>query len=117
MRHVITGGAGFTGRVRGQMLAARGDEVMLFDHRAPAWPDASPRIQGDVRRPEDLVGIWLRRGDVVHHLAARRFADAVPRTARGAWFSEVNVACTREVPAAMCRGGAGLLVFFSTDMV
>lgn len=117
MRHVITGGAGFTGRVLARMLADRGEQVVLFDQRLPAWPDAPPCIQGDIRRPEDLDRIGLQPGDVVHHLAARQFADAVPRRGREAWFNEINVLGTREVLAAMRRGGANRLVFFSTDMV
>jgi len=114
MRHVITGGSGFTGQVLARALAARGEAVLIFDRTPPAC--ASPFLPGDVTLAADLDRIGLREDDAVYHLAARQFADAVPRDGRDAWFDAVNVAGTREVLAAMRRGGARRLVFFSTDM-
>jgi dTDP-glucose 4,6-dehydratase len=64
----------------------------------------------------DLDRLAMGLEDVVYHLAARQFADAVPRTGRDEWFAAVNVVGTREVLAAMQRGGTHKLVFFSTDM-
>ncbi len=116
MRHVITGGSGFTGRHLAKHLEERGEEVVLFDLRVPAFDHTAVFVQGDVTAAEDLDRVGLRPGDVVYHLASRQFADAVPRRDRTAWFEAVNVAGTREVLGAMSRGGAGKLVFFSTDM-
>jgi nucleoside-diphosphate-sugar epimerase len=116
MRHVITGGSGFTGRYLANFLLRRGDDVVLFDRRPPSFDHTAVFIQGDATVAGDLDRIGLRPGDVVYHLAARQFADAVPRVNRTAWFEAVNVAGTREVLAAMARGGANKLVFFSTDM-
>jgi nucleoside-diphosphate-sugar epimerase len=116
MRHVITGGSGFTGRYLASFLLERGDDVVLFDRRPPGFDHSAVFIHGDATVAGDLDRLGLRPGDVVYHLAARQFADAVPRLNRTAWFEAVNVEGTREVLAAMARGGANKLVFFSTDM-
>jgi len=115
-RHVITGGSGFTGRHLANFLLRRGDDVVLFDRRPPSFDHTGVFVLGDATVAGDLDRIGLRAGDVVYHLAARQFAEAVPRVNRTAWFEAVNVAGTREVLAAMARGGANRLVFFSTDM-
>ena len=116
MRHVITGGSGFTGRYLADFLRQRGHEVIPFDLRPPPFEHGGTWVQGDVTVVGDLDKLGLRRGDVVHHLAGRQFADAVPRLNRAAWFDAVNVVGTRELLTAMSLGGANLLVFFSTDM-
>jgi nucleoside-diphosphate-sugar epimerase len=116
MRHVITGGSGFTGQYLARFLLRRGDDVVVFDRRPPSFDHSAVFIEGDATVAGDLDRLGLRPGDVVYHLAARQFVDAVPRVNRTAWFEAVNVAGTREVLAAMARGGANKLVFFSTDM-
>ena len=119
MRHVITGGSGFTGAALTNQLLERGDEVVNFDLKSPADPGlaSSTRfICGDVRKHDDLAKLELGRDDVVYHLAARQFADAVPRRGRDAWFFETNVQGTQNVVDAMHAGGASHLVYFSTDM-
>ena len=116
MRHVITGGSGFTGRCLASFLVRRGDEVVLFDCRPPTFDHRAIYIPGDATVASDLDRLGLRPGDVVYHLAARQFADAVPRLNRTAWFEAVNVEGTRQVLSAMARSGANKLVFFSTDM-
>jgi dTDP-glucose 4,6-dehydratase len=119
VRHVITGGSGFLGQSLARMLAAKGERVVLFDLAEPR--DRSERriesfVKGDVTAAADLDRLGLKPGDVVHHLAARQFADAVPWRGRYEWFSAVNVAGTREVIAAMIRAGADRMVYVSTDM-
>jgi nucleoside-diphosphate-sugar epimerase len=119
VRQVITGGAGFLGQRLARLLAAKGAPVVLFDLVEPG--DASVRravsfVQGDVTVAADLDRLDLKPGDVVHHLAARQFGDAVPWRGRYGWFSSVNVAGTREVIAAMTRAGANRMVYVSTDM-
>jgi dTDP-glucose 4,6-dehydratase len=119
VRHVITGGSGFLGQRLARLLAAKGVRVVLFDLAEPA--DQSARrigsfVKGDVTAAADLDRLELKPGDVVHHLAARQFGDAVPWRGRYDWFSAVNVTGTREVIAAMIRAGVNRMVYFSTDM-
>jgi len=119
MRHVITGGSGFTGTYLALELARQGERVLIFD-LAP--PPASSQcscefVQGDVRSREDLARINLLPDDVVYHLAARQFHLAVPKRDQDEWFSDVNVNGTQCVLDAMESGGATGIVFVSTDMV
>jgi len=118
MRHVITGGCGFTGQALTKFLLARHSEVVVFDLVEPtsARPNQMQFIQGDVREPRALQRLDLRETDIVYHLAARQFAGSVPKRGRDDWFAEVNVAGTENVLATMRRTGAHQLVFFSTDM-
>jgi dTDP-glucose 4,6-dehydratase len=118
MRHVITGGSGFTGKRLIEAVAARGEEAVVFDLVAPGRgaEDKVSFVQGDIRNADDVARVGLKPGDVVHHLAARQFHGEVPKTGRDAWFADVNVEGTRVVLEAMAKGGADRLVFFSTDM-
>jgi nucleoside-diphosphate-sugar epimerase len=119
MRHVITGGSGFTGLALARRLLEKGAEVVIFDVAPvpPALPASSVQFaEGDVTHPEDLAKLSLGPADVVYHLAARQFGAGVPSRGRDGWFSSVNVVGTRNVIAAMQAGGAHRLVFFSTDM-
>jgi nucleoside-diphosphate-sugar epimerase len=117
MRHIITGGSGFTAGALARLLAERKEEVILFDLLPPknVYGETVRFIQGDVTRAEDLRRLGLRAGDAVYHLATRQFAG-VPTANRNLWFDEVNVAGATAVVAAMQSGGADKLVFFSTDM-
>lgn len=116
MRHIITGGAGFTGQCLARLLGQRDEEVILFDLEQARPAGHAACVIGDVTRAADLDRIGLQPDDVVYHLAARQFSTQVPRSGRSEWFDEVNVAGTREVVAAMRRSGAKQFVFFSTDM-
>jgi len=109
MRHVITGGSGFTGSALTYQLLERSEEVVNFDLIPPADPilaSSTRFICGDIRKPHDLAQLKLGRDDVVYHLASRQVADAVPRLGRDAWFSETNVQGTQNVVDAMRVGGA-----------
>jgi nucleoside-diphosphate-sugar epimerase len=119
MKHIITGGSGFTGSVLVKKLIQDGEEVVVFDQRAPENEGVSSLctfISGDVRSVEDLRKLSISQDDVVYHLAARQFADAVPPRGRNEWFSEVNVDGTKNVIDVMQAAGARKIVFFSTDM-
>ncbi|PTV77481.1 NAD-dependent epimerase/dehydratase family protein [Agrobacterium pusense] len=119
MKHIITGGSGFTGQVLAAKLIAEGEEVVIFDKTAPSDVEvakAATPIHGDVRSAADLARLPLSQDDVVYHLAARQFADSVPARGRNEWFAEVNVDGTKNVIAAMQAASAHKLVFFSTDM-
>lgn len=119
MRHIITGGSGFTGSVLTQRLLDKGQEVINIDIREQ--PNIALRqnvhfVHGDVTNSDTLKKLCLREDDVVYHLAARQFADAVPKTSREEWFNEVNVCGTKAVVDEMKNTGCHKLVFFSTDM-
>ena len=119
MRHIITGGSGFTGAVLVRQLLAQKSEVVVFDRRPPTASQLQEGVlyvQGDVTSPADLARLKLRHTDAIYHLAARQFADQVPPKGRDAWFQAVNVEGTRNVVAAMREAGTSRLVFFSTDM-
>ena len=115
VRHVITGGSGFVGSRLAATLLARGERVLVFDTAPPA-NGAVEFVPGNVQHPGDLAKLHLAPGDVVYHLAARQFHGAVPRRHRDSWFAAVNTAGTRHLLSAMSAGGAGRMVFFSTDM-
>ena len=119
MRHVITGGSGFTGRALVALLAKRREELVIFDLVPPTQPSDQRLvtfIAGDVTRIEDFDRLALRPGDFVYHLAARQFANGVPARGRDEWFAAVNVAGTENLLNAMRKGGSRRLIFFSTDM-
>ncbi|NHO43237.1 NAD-dependent epimerase/dehydratase family protein [Acetobacter fabarum] len=119
MRHIITGGSGFTGKVLIRQLLEQDAEIINFDIQPINDPNLSKKIkliQGDIRSPADLAQLKLRPDDVVYHLAARQFANTVPRTGRDAWFNDVNVVGTHNIVHAMQAASTRLLVFFSTDM-
>jgi dTDP-glucose 4,6-dehydratase len=117
MRHVITGGSGFTGTYLVRALAQAGQRPVVFDLQPPAEnADQVDFVAGDIRAPADVARIGLRPGDVVHHFAARQFHGGVPKRDRDPWFADVNVGGTRVLLDEMTRTGASRMVFFSTDM-
>lgn len=119
MRHVITGGSGFTGTALVRHLAKSQAKVAIFDIRKPeanSVPSSVDFVHGDITRSEALGALKLNGHDVVYHLAARQFADGVPSHGRDTWFASVNVEGTRNLLQAMQAGGAYRLVYFSTDM-
>jgi dTDP-glucose 4,6-dehydratase len=119
MRHIITGGSGFTGMHLISALANSGGEIVVFDRMPPAAVKSGTCrfVEGDVRDRRDLSKLALRPGDIVHHLAARQFHLAVPNRDPDLWFSDVNVGGTEAVLETMTAGGADRIVFLSTDMV
>ena len=117
MRHIITGGAGFSGKRLTEALAERGEKVVIFDLIEPNSTIGSVEfVRGDVRDRQDLQRLNLGQEDVIYHLAARQFHADVPRRHRNEWFADVNVNGTRCLLEAMSAAGAQRLVFFSTDM-
>lgn len=119
MRHIITGGSGFTGSVLTRSLLKKGEMVVNIDIRAQKNLNLTEGVQfinGDIRDPATMEKAELNEGDVIYHLAARQFADAVPKINRENWFNDVNVNGTQNVITAMQKTGAHQLIFFSTDM-
>lgn len=119
MRHIITGGSGFTGKVLAKKLIERNQTVVNFDIRPyedAFLADKASFIEGDICSVEKIENLKLQSGDIIYHLAARQFADSVPKTNREEWFNEVNVSGTKNLLDAMHFAGVDKLVFFSTDM-
>jgi nucleoside-diphosphate-sugar epimerase len=90
MVHLITGGSGFLGNLIAHRLAAKGEQVKVFD----LWEDttrakAIEYIQGDVCE-RNQVRQAMKGIDVVHHNAA-----LVPLTKSGRGFWQVNVEGSR----------------------
>jgi dTDP-glucose 4,6-dehydratase len=117
MRHVITGGAGFTGSYMTAALIGRGEKVVIFDLQEPAATNSSVDfVRGDIRRDSDLAKLHLGPADVVYHFAARQFHAGVPHHNRNAWFADVNVNGTRCLLQQMSAASTRRMIFFSTDM-
>jgi nucleoside-diphosphate-sugar epimerase len=119
LRHIITGGSGFTGQILTRKLLEAGNEVVNFDLRNYTDKELDKKSQyvyGDIRSREDIKKLNLCADDVVYHLAARQFADAVPKRNRDDWFYEVNVNGTRNILQEMVENDVTRMVFFSTDM-
>jgi dTDP-glucose 4,6-dehydratase len=117
MRHVITGGAGFTGSYMASALIGRGEKVVIFDLAEPAPTNGSVDfLRGDIRRDSDLAKLHLASDDVVYHFAARQFHAGVPHDNRDAWFADVNVNGTRCLLQQMSAASTRRMIFFSTDM-
>jgi len=116
MKCLVTGSAGFFGRVLARDLAARGHEVVGLDlHGGPehAGPEHR-RIRGDVR-DEALLDRLCRehRFDAVFHCAALLAHDAGDRDTL--W--QTNVDGTRVVAEAARRHGTRPFVFVSSNCV
>lgn len=117
MRHVITGGSGFTGSHMASALLKRGERVVVFDLEEPSRVVGSADyIRGDVRCDGDLKRLDLDTDDLVYHLAARQFHGRVPRRNRDEWFADVNLRGTARLLRAMSAASTRRLIFFSTDM-
>lgn len=115
MRHIITGGSGFTGQVLAQKLLDAGQEVINFDIRNFTDTELKKKCQyvyGDIRSTEDIKKINFHYDDVVYHLAARQFAGAVPKRNRTEWFFEVNVAGTQNILQEMQNNDVTKMIFF-----
>lgn len=118
-RHVVVGGAGFTGRYLIRTLLAQGLQVHAID-LLPLSAEFSGRVvhhRLDILDVAALARVPLDEGDVVHHLAARQFHDDVPPRNQDAWFAEVNVIGTSNVLQWMRQLEKPRLVYLSTDMV
>ncbi|HTT80411.1 MAG TPA: D-erythronate dehydrogenase [Stellaceae bacterium] len=109
MRIVITGGSGFLGRRLAIRLLEQGsalgpvDELVLFDHAAPALPLPEDRrlsvVSGDIADRATVARVIAAGTDAVYHLAAVVSAEAETDTDLG---YRVNIDGTRAVLDA-CR--------------
>src|SRR5262245_5442238 len=97
MRVLLTGGSGYLGRAIVGALARAGPTPIVFSRPARASGLPGDVIDGDVRRPDDVMGA-ARGVDAICHSAA---LVSVWRARRDD-FDETNVAALRNVIDA-CR--------------
>jgi UDP-glucose 4-epimerase len=74
-RILVTGGAGFIGSHIVDLIAARGNQVIVLDNETTGKREyvnpAAEFIHGDVRQPDDLTPIFARGVDAVLHIAGQ----------------------------------------------
>ncbi len=120
MRTLVTGGAGFIGSTLVDRLLAEGHEVDVVDDlstgslanlaEARAVAEGSLTIhQIDVRLPDTVELLALRRPEVVFHLAAQ--ADVRVSVERPVFDAEVNLLGTLQVLEGARRAGTQRVVF------
>lgn len=107
MRALITGGAGFVGRVLGQHLADLGDEVISID-RSGGGPDI-------VDRPEVFERVRNARADVIYHLAAQAHVPSSWEDPVGTLRSNAE-GTLNVLDAAHDAGSARVLVVSSAEV-
>jgi UDP-glucose 4-epimerase len=116
MRLLVTGGAGYVGSIVAQHLAARGDDVIVFDslfrgHRS-AVPEGAKLVVGDLLSPDDVRAALGDGCDGVLHFAAMTLvAESVEHPER---YYRGNVVGTLNLLDAMRDAGVPRLVFSST---
>ena len=123
MRIVITGGCGFLGRRLAIRLLQEGsalgaiDELVLFDHAAPALPLPEDRrlavVTGDIADRAAVARVIAPGTDAVYHLAAVVSAEAETDTDLG---YRVNIDGTRAVLDACRALGSRPRVVFTSSL-
>ncbi|MGH3987061.1 MAG: NAD-dependent epimerase/dehydratase family protein [Pseudonocardiaceae bacterium] len=114
-RVVITGGAGFVGRVAVAAFASRGNPVTVVDRRA--HPDPAVRsVVGDLTDP-GVIADALDGGDVtgVVHLAA--LTSVLRSVNHPAATYQANVAVTQDLLECCRQAGIGRFILASTNAV
>ncbi len=116
-RVVVTGGAGFIGSHLTDLLLAKGHSVVVIDNLCGGWKknlieaEKNPHfrfVAADVRKPEDLQGLF-DQVDWVFHLAA--IADIVPSIENPRDYFETNVQGTLNVLEAAKQAGVKRFVY------
>jgi UDP-glucose 4-epimerase len=120
MRILVTGGAGYIGSVAVELLATRGDEVVVLDNlwrgHLPAVDAGVETIIADLRDARAVrEAVLAIRPDAVMHFAA---ATIVPESVVDpATYYGVNTVGSHNVLAAMNEAGVRRFVFSSTAAV
>lgn len=114
MHHLVTGGAGFIGRLLTTALLARGDRVTVLDlvpyaRPRPGEPAPTRVVRGDVRDPE-AVRAALAGCDSVFHLAAAHHDFGIDRTT----YFGVNEGAAEVLCTAMDAAGVRDVCFYSS---
>ncbi len=109
MRVLVTGAGGTLGTALAPMLAQAGHEPVLQDVRELETPYEC--IQGDVRRPEDVLTA-ARGAEVIVHTAAIHGIHLATHRPRD--FYDLNLTGTLNVWEAAVEVGARAVVFSST---
>ncbi|MFZ5876755.1 MAG: NAD-dependent epimerase/dehydratase family protein [Nitrospirota bacterium] len=127
---LVTGNAGFIGSHLTERLLALGHAVVGFDNFDPFYDPAIKRrnlsnvashpkftfIEGDLRRREDVDGLFVgRRIDRIFHGAAR--AGVRPSLKDPLLYEDVNVRGTLHVLEAAVKHQVGNFVFASSSSV
>ncbi len=119
-RVVVTGGCGFVGSHLVERLAARGDEVVVFDG-APVPPDLGSDVReharfvdGDIRQPESLAEAIRPGVEVVFHLAAVVGVDQY--LARPLDVIDINFGGTRNVLELAAKADARVVVASTSEI-
>ena len=112
---LLTGGAGFVGLNVAEQLLGRGDEVLIFDLRAP--PAAFSRavfVQGDVADPSAVQRVFSKQKieRVIHMSAITAGPERDAREPRR--IAEVNLIGTLNVLQEASKSGVGRFVHAST---
>ncbi len=117
MKILVTGGAGYIGGTVSRILAARGDEVTIYDNfchsRRSAVPQNARLIEGDIA-DRALIERTLHEGqfDGVMHFAA--LIEAGESMKHPELYFRANTAATLTLLEAMQATGHKKLVFSST---
>lgn len=120
MRILVTGGAGYIGSVAVELLAARGDDVIVLDNlwrgHAAAVPSGVQTITADMRDAEAVrQAVFSSEPEAVIHFAA---ATIVPESvADPATYFAINTVGSHHLLAAMNEVGVRKFVFSSTAAV
>jgi UDP-glucose 4-epimerase len=120
MRILVTGGAGYIGSVAVELLAERGDEVVVLDNfwrgHGAAVPPGVEAVTADIRDADAVrKAVFSARPDAVMHFAA---ATIVPESVSDpATYFAINTVGSHNLLSAMNEAGVRRFVFSSTAAV
>ncbi len=120
MRILVTGGAGYIGSVAVELLADRGDEVVVLDNlwrgHGGAVPPGVETITADIRDADAVrAAVFSAKPDAVMHFAA---ATIVPESVSDpATYFAINTVGSHNLLSAMNEAGIRRFVFSSTAAV
>ncbi|HVL38433.1 MAG TPA: UDP-glucose 4-epimerase GalE [Fimbriimonadaceae bacterium] len=116
---LVVGGAGYIGSHMCKLLREVGEPHLIFDNFEQGHRGAlqgSPHVQGDLRNPEDLRGVFANHEiDVVMHFAAYISVGESVREPGKYWTN--NTAGVLNLLEAMREANVGKFVFSSTAAI
>jgi dTDP-4-amino-4,6-dideoxygalactose transaminase/nucleoside-diphosphate-sugar epimerase len=117
MRILVTGGAGYLGSCLLPELLGRGHAVRVLDRGCFGWdgvPTGCERVPGDIRRLQELDGLW-QGIDAVIHLAGLANDPSCDLDTDMAW--DVNVESSLELARHALDQGVGRFILASSCAV